>query len=109
MPYSLVIAPFAALLITQVIKNGIDASRGKFSWSDFNRYGGMPSAHGALVAALATKMALVYGIGSAAFALAACFAFLTLRDAAGMRRMLGFHGKILNRLITELPDAEEAT
>lgn len=109
MMYSLVIAPFVALLLAQCVKIIIDYSRGRFSFADLNRYGGMPSAHSAMVVALATKLALTFGIGSAPFAISACFAFLTIRDAVGFRQTLGTHAAMVNRLVKELPDDAEAS
>jgi hypothetical protein len=107
MNYNLILVPFLALIIAQIIKVIIDSIKGEFSWSNFNRYGGMPSSHSAMVAALATVMATNFGFTSGYFALAFAFAFLTIRDAVGLRYQLGFHGKILNKLIKELPDNKE--
>lgn len=108
MPYKLILIPFLALIIAQLIKVIIDSAKGQFSWSNFNNYGGMPSSHSAMVAALATVMAQEFGFASGYFALAFAYAFLTIRDAVGLRYQLGFHGKMLNKLIKELPDDKEA-
>ena len=107
MSYKLILAPFIALILAQLIKVIIDSTKGKFSWSNFNHYGGMPSSHSAMVAALCTIMGLQFGWTSAYFAICLAFSFLTIRDAVGLRYQLGFHGKILNELIKELPAAEE--
>ena len=107
MPYKLILVPFLALIIAQSIKVLIDSAKGKFFWSNFNNYGGMPSSHSAMVAALATVMAKEFGLNSGYFAIAFAYAFLTIRDAVGLRYQLGFHGKILNKLIKELPDDKE--
>jgi hypothetical protein len=104
----LIIAPFAALIIAQIIKVAIDSAKGKFSWKNFNAYGGLPSSHSALAAALAMKIGLTSGFDSAAFAISAAIGFLFLRDAVGFRAKLGNHGKILNQLIKDLPDYQEA-
>jgi uncharacterized protein len=107
MPYKLILVPFLALIIAQIIKVIIDSYNGKFSWRNFNNYGGMPSSHSAMVAALATITAKEFGVASGYFAIAIAFAFLTIRDAVGLRYQLGFHGKIINKLIKELPDDQE--
>lgn len=107
MNYKLILVPFLALIIAQVIKVIIDSVKGKYSWRNFNNYGGMPSSHSAMVAALATIMGTSFGFTSGYFAIALCFAFLTIRDAVGLRYQLGFHGKILNKLIKDLPDNKE--
>jgi len=107
MTYKLILVPFLALIIAQAIKVIFDSSKGQFSWSNFNHYGGMPSSHAAMVSALATVMGTNFGFTSGYFAIALAFAFLTIRDAVGLRYQLGFHGKILNKLIKDLPDDKE--
>jgi len=107
MPYKIVLIPFIALIVTQIIKVIIDSAKGKFSWRNFNNYGGMPSSHAAIVSALATEIGTEFGFGSVYFSLALVLAFLTIRDAVGLRRYLGNHGKILNMLIKDLPDYKE--
>lgn len=107
MSYKIIFIPFLALIIAQIIKVIIDALRGEFSWSNFNRYGGMPSSHSAMVAALCTEIGSQTGFNSAAFAIALTISFLIIRDAVGLRRYLGNHGKILNMLIKDLPDYKE--
>lgn len=107
MPYTIVIVPFAALIIAQIIKVIIDAFKGEFSWINFNRYGGMPSSHSAMVAALCTEIGLTMGFDTAYFAIALAFTFLIVRDAVGLRMHLGNHGKILNMIIKDLPDYKE--
>jgi len=106
--YQLILVPFLALVIAQLIKVIIDSFRGKFSWRNLNAYGGMPSSHSALVAALATEIGLYSGFTSPEFAIAAAIGFLFLRDAVGFRAKLGQHGKILNQLIVDLPDFKES-
>lgn len=107
MSYNLILVPFLALILAQLIKVIIDSIKGKFSWRNFNNYGGMPSSHSAMVAALATELGLTFGFASGYFALAFAFAFLTIRDAVGLRYQLGYHGKIINKLIVDLPDDKE--
>ena len=107
MNYSLLLAPIVAGVLSQIIKITIDAINRKFSWKTLNRYGGMPSSHAAFVGSLAIIIALYEGLDSAAFIISLIFAILVIRDAVGIRRQLGYHGKILNKLIKELPDKEE--
>lgn len=49
------------------------------------------------------------GVWSAAFAIALVFTVITIRDAFGFRYEIGVHGKILNRLVSELPPNEAKT
>ncbi len=107
MSYNIILVPFLALIIAQLIKVIIDSAKGKFSWKNFNSYGGWPSSHSAMVSALAMEIGLQTGFTSAYFAIALTLAFLIIRDAVGLRQMLGKHGQILNMLIKDLPDYKE--
>ena len=95
------------MIITQVIKNIIALSKGNFNWQMILSYGGMPSTHSALVTSLVITIGYYEGIYSAAFAIAIILAFITFRDASGIRWHLGEYGKIINQLIKELPDDKE--
>ena len=60
--------------------------------------GGMPSGHSATVTALAVLVGWVEGFNSAAFALAAIFAVVTMHDAMGVRREAGKHAASIKEL-----------
>ncbi len=64
--------------------------------------GGMPSSHSATVSALATAVAMLQGMGSAAFAIAAIVAAVVMYDAAGVRQAVSRQSVILDRLVKEL-------
>lgn len=64
--------------------------------------GGMPSAHSALVAALATSVGLRTGLGSPQFAVALLFAVIVMFDAQSVRRAAGVQARLLNQLVDEL-------
>jgi acid phosphatase family membrane protein YuiD len=64
--------------------------------------GGMPSAHSAVVAGLATSVALTQGFGSAAFGISAILALIVMYDAAGLRQSVGKQSVVLNRVLREL-------
>lgn len=68
--------------------------------------GGMPSAHSALVGALATAVGLTAGWSSAEFAIACLFAVIVMYDAAGVRQAAGKQARILNQLLDELFQGE---
>ena len=63
--------------------------------------GGMPSSHSSTVCALATSVALISGLDSVAFAIAAIVAIVVMYDAAGVRRSVGRQSRILNRIMHE--------
>lgn len=61
--------------------------------------GGMPSGHSATVTAMAATAGIEYGLGSAAFAIAAILAIIVMHDAMGVRREAGKHARALNELL----------
>jgi len=62
------------------------------------RTGGMPSSHSSTVCALATSVAIKYGISSDIFVFSMFFALIVLRDSVGVRRAAGLQAKALNNL-----------
>ncbi len=64
--------------------------------------GGMPSAHSALVTALATGIGQTIGWASPEFAIATVFAIIVMYDAAGVRQAAGKQARLLNQMIDEL-------
>lgn len=63
--------------------------------------GGMPSAHSALVTAVATAIGRVAGLSSPLFALGAVFAGIVMYDAAGVRLAVSMQARILNHMIDD--------
>lgn len=68
--------------------------------------GGMPSSHSAVVVALATRIGVDTGLSSIVFALSAVFAAVVMYDAAGVRRAVSLQARILNRMLTEMIEAQ---
>jgi len=91
----------------QALKMLAEGLNGKFSWQHLNNYGGMPSAHAALLGSLATMMIYKFGWDSDSAAISLIFLFVVIRDALGFRWQLGIHAQIINRLIKDLPDRLE--
>ncbi len=97
------LAGLAAWLVAQSIKIGIDLGRtGRINFRFLVSAGGMPSAHAALVTALATVIARQVGLGSPLFAVSAVFASVVMYDAAGVRQAASVQARILNRMLDEL-------
>ncbi|MBD2652958.1 MULTISPECIES: divergent PAP2 family protein [Synechocystis] len=93
----------AACFLAQGIKAIVEIFRnGKINLRSLVSTGGMPSAHSALVGALATGVGLQKGWGSNEFAIACLFAVIVMYDAAGVRQAAGKQARILNQLIDEL-------
>ena len=61
--------------------------------------GGMPSAHSATVAALATIIGLIEGFGSSVFSIAALLAIIVMYDAMKVRRSSGEQGAVIKEII----------
>ena len=76
--------------IAQVLKVMIHtAIYKKLEWGRLFGDGGMPSGHSATVTSVAAMSALVYGLGSFEFAIAATLAIIVCHDATGVRRETG--------------------
>ena len=101
---TIILLPFLAGVIAQGLKFIITSNNKKFSLKHVFDYSGMPSGHAALVIALSTILFLEEGWDSAIFGLSLALAFVVIRDAIGLRRYLGRHGKVLNILIKDLKD-----
>jgi acid phosphatase family membrane protein YuiD len=69
--------------------------------------GGMPSSHSAVVMALATRVGMDTGLSSIYFALSAVFAAVVMYDAAGVRRAVSLQARVLNRMLTEMIEAQQ--
>ncbi len=64
--------------------------------------GGMPSAHSAMAAALATSLGLCQGFDSAIFSLGIAFAMVVMFDAQSVRAAAGEQAALLNQIVDEL-------
>ena len=64
--------------------------------------GGMPSAHSALVAGLATSVGLTAGFVSPYFTISLAFAMIVMFDASTVRRAAGLQARLLNEIVDEL-------
>lgn len=108
MIYQFIIIPIIASVFTQFFaKLIISKLRGSFSWKNLFAYGGMPSAHSALVSSLATSIAITKGINSVEFAISFFFALIVIVDAMGLRGHITEQSKTINKLIIDLPDELE--
>ncbi len=93
----------AACLLAQGLKlvTGL-VMDGKVSYRTLFSTGGMPSAHSALVAALATGVGQTRGWASTEFAIACLFAVIVMYDAAGVRQAVGKQAKVINQILDEM-------
>jgi hypothetical protein len=96
------IVSLLACFIAQGLKFIIELIRnGKVNLRFLVTTGGMPSAHSALVGALATGVGLTDGWSSPDFAIACLFAVIVMYDAAGVRQAAGKQARILNQILDE--------
>ncbi|HCF29728.1 MAG TPA: acid phosphatase [Cyanobacteria bacterium UBA11049] len=86
----------ASKLVVELVKNR------KLNIRALVTTGGMPSAHSALVTALATEVGQTAGWASSEFAIATIFAIIVMYDAAGVRQAAGKQARIVNQIIDEL-------
>lgn len=102
--YQILLLPLISGLIAQIIKFLIKSNRQKFKFNNLLAYSGMPSGHSAMVVSLATIIGLAEGWQSPLFAISIILAIVVIRDALGIRRYLGRHGKTLNILVKDLKE-----
>ncbi|MEQ8755930.1 MAG: divergent PAP2 family protein [Coleofasciculus sp. G1-WW12-02] len=92
-----------ACLVAQLLKLLVELTKDrKFNLRTLVTTGGMPSAHSALVTALAAGVGQTIGWASPDFAIATIFAIIVMYDAAGVRQAAGKQARILNQIIDEL-------
>ena len=97
------VAPLCAWAVAQLLKVFITLVKEKrLDLRYLVISGGMPSAHSALVSALATSVAIIQGLGSVAFGITAILALVVMYDAAGIRQSVGLQSVVLNRIVQEL-------
>ena len=73
----------------------------RFDYTRVFGSGGMPSWHSSMACAMLMVVGL-RGLSSAVFALAFCFAGVTMYDAAGVRRSTGRNAAVINHIVEGL-------
>lgn len=99
-PYILI--PFAVWVIAQVLKFSLAAFRGNIDYRLMYTSGGMPSAHSAVVASMATTALLLDGSSSHIFGLTAIVAAIVMYDSFGVRRSSGDQAIAINKLFAAM-------
>ena len=95
-------AVFLSWFVAQALKVIMGGTRQKkFDVRWLFDTGGMPSAHSATVASLATVIGLYYGFKTIPFLIGLILCLITMFDAAGVRRHFGRQAKILNEIVDE--------
>ncbi len=89
--------------LAQILKMLIAVIKGNgFDLSYFVSSGGMPSAHSAMVSALAVSVGMTEGFGSAVFGISVVLALIVIYDSAGVRQSVSQQSVVLNRIVHEL-------
>ena len=86
--------------VLKVVLGVLKDKRFNFKWLVSS--GGMPSSHVAVSACLTTSIGLYYGFDSGLFAMALCFAAITMFDAQGVRWHSGKQAQALNRILEDI-------
>jgi len=94
--------PLVAWLVAQGIKMLIEIFKGDADLRYLYASGGMPSAHSAVVCALAGYTFYNEGINSPLFGITAVIAGIVMYDSFGVRRSAGEQARTLNKLIGDM-------
>ena len=105
MDYSYVLTPFLAWLVVGGLKFSINSIKTKQLAFVLIGYGGLPSNHSAIVSSMSALIALKEGIGHPAFGVAVTLAFIVMLDANSLRRQVGKHAVVINKLAAGVPDS----
>ena len=98
--YKFLIIPAFLWCAIQIFKVACDYKKTrKFNVKRLLGAGGMPSSHTAVVVSLATMIGKYEGTATPLFAFSAIVAFITMYDAAGVRRAVGKQAHVLNEVI----------
>lgn len=92
MPYWYFLIPLFSGFTTQVCKWILSSLKeGQFCIQLFSSYGGMPSAHAAVISSLLVLVGNKDGLQSTTFIITAGIGFIIIHDALGLRRQLEKH------------------
>ena len=93
-----------AWIMAQLIKFlGCIIIRHEVDFTRLTSAGGMPSAHAAMVSALAVSIGNRTGWASGEFGIAVVLAVIVMYDAAGIRQAVGKQARVLNALVNHMP------
>lgn len=104
--YKLFVIPIIVIACAQLIKFIRLSYRYGLKWDNVFDPGHFPSAHSAFVTSLVVVIGYYESVTSGVFAVATCFAFITIYDAMRVRMHIGLQGKTLNRLVTKINEID---
>ncbi|MFH5181202.1 divergent PAP2 family protein [Paenibacillus sp. TAB 01] len=96
-----IFAPFIAWFISGALKFLINYLR--FGRNAFEKIGngGFPSTHTTIIITTVTLVGLSEGFSSSVFGLGVATALIIIIDALGLRRNVGKHAEVINKIIME--------
>ncbi len=100
--FQLFLIPIIVIFFAQLIKFVRLSIRHGIKWDNIFDPGHFPSAHSAFVTSLVVIIGYHENVSSGVFAVASCFAFITIYDAMRVRMQIGMQGRTLNRLVKEI-------
>jgi acid phosphatase family membrane protein YuiD len=90
--------PFLAWLAAGTLKFIINSVKAKQFAFALIGYGGLPSNHSAIVSSMSALIAFKEGINHPAFGVSLALTFIVILDAVSLRRQVGNHAAVINRL-----------
>lgn len=104
--FQLFLIPIIVIFFAQLIKFIRLSIRHGIKWDNIFDPGHFPSAHSAFVTSLVVIIGYHENVSSGVFAVASCFAFITIYDAMRVRMQIGMQGRTLNKLVEEIKDID---
>ena len=104
--FQLFLIPIIVIFFAQLIKFIRLSIRHGIKWDNIFDPGHFPSAHSAFVTSLVVVIGYHENVSSGVFAVASCFAFITIYDAMRVRMQIGMQGRTLNRLVEEIKEID---
>ncbi|MEN8252453.1 MAG: divergent PAP2 family protein [Patescibacteria group bacterium] len=105
--YKLFLIPIIVIVFAQLLKFLRLSLKHGYKVDNLFDPGHFPSAHSAFVSSLIVTIGYFESVTSGVFAVATCFAFLTIYDAMRVRMHIGLQGKALNKLVHDIDSVNE--
>lgn len=80
----------------------------KWDWKRFFGLGGMPSSHSSVMCTVTVAAGIMRGFGSLEFVMMLVIALVVMTDASGVRREAGQHARILNKILQDMKENDNA-
>lgn len=105
--FQLFLIPIIVITCAQLMKFVRMSLKYGLKWDNLFDPGHFPSAHSAFVTSLVVVIGYYENVTSGVFAVASCFAFITIYDAMRVRMQIGIQAKTLNRLVGEIKEINQ--